>query len=115
QRRMDVAGQRPPIFDTRGARVAYRSSRGVPRLLNTICDRSLLGAYATGRARVTAAIVRRAAREVPGRPPRRQWIVATATSAVLVTVGGTITLLDLPRLPHIEIPLLRGGAATSTP
>ncbi len=115
QHRMEVAGQRQPIFDTRAARVAYRFSRGVPRLLNTICDRSLLGAYATGRTRVTAAIVRRAAREVLGRPPRRRWIVATATAAVLVTVGGTITLLDLPGLPHIEIPLLRGGAANSTP
>src|SRR5204863_77772 len=86
--RMEVAGQRQPIFDTRAARVAYRFSRGVPRLLNTICDRSLLGAYATGRTRVTAAIVRRAAREVLGRPPRRRWIVATATAAVLVTPGG---------------------------
>src|SRR5206468_1049007 len=32
QHRMEVAGQRQPIFDTRAARVAYRFSRGVPRL-----------------------------------------------------------------------------------
>ena len=46
QHRMEVAGQRQPIFATRAIRVAHRRSRGVPRLLNTICDRALLGAYA---------------------------------------------------------------------
>lgn len=116
QHRMEIAGQREPIFDRWATRVVHRFSRGVPRLVNTICDRALLGAYATGQTRVTATIVRRAGREVLGRPPWRQrWLVATATAAVLVTVGGTITLLDLSRLPHIELPLLRGGAANSTP
>jgi len=69
---MEVAGQRQPIFATRAIRVAHRRSRGVPRLLNTICDRALLGAYAIGRTRVTAAIVRKAAKEVLGRPARRR-------------------------------------------
>jgi general secretion pathway protein A len=116
QHRMEVAGQRQPIFATPALRVAHRLSRGVPRLLNTICDRALLGAYATGRTRVTAAIVRRAAREVLGRPARSQrWVVATLVAAVLVIVAGTITLLGWAGLPYIGMQAPRGGASSSTP
>src|SRR5438132_1060569 len=61
QHRMEVAGQRQPIFTRQALRAAHRLSRGIPRLLNTICDRALLGAYATGQTRVKEAVVRRAA------------------------------------------------------
>ena len=65
-------------------RAMYRASRGVPRLINVIADRALLGAYTREQARVDAATVRRAAAEVMGRPagswrrwgvrrPRRRW------------------------------------------
>src|SRR5207244_1274815 len=99
--RMEIAGQRQPIFTKPAVRAAHRLSRGVPRLLNTICDRALLGAYATGQTRVKEAIVRRAAREVLGRRARRRrWMVATATAAALViAAGGTIALLASKGLP----------------
>ena len=116
QHRMEVAGQRQPIFATRAIRVAHRRSRGVPRLLNTICDRALLGAYATGRTRVVAAIVRKAAKEVLGRPARRRrWVAATVIAAMLVAVGGAITLLGSAGLPYIGLRAPRGGGANSTP
>ena len=41
----------------------HEISAGVPRLVNVICDRSLLGAYARNRPQVTWSLVRRAARE----------------------------------------------------
>src|SRR3989449_5997059 len=88
QHRMEIAGQRQPIFTRLALRAAHRLSRGIPRLLNTICDRALLGAYATGQTRVKEAIVRRAAREALGRRARRRWKVATATAALLVVAGG---------------------------
>jgi len=40
-------------------RKVYRLSGGMPRLINIICDRALLGAYALDKQRVGAAIVRR--------------------------------------------------------
>jgi type II secretory pathway predicted ATPase ExeA len=49
--RLRVAGQRRPIFDRRAIRAVHRHARGIPRLINTICDRALLGAYARPRAR----------------------------------------------------------------
>src|SRR2546430_8621567 len=72
QHRMEVAGQRQPVFEAGAVRVAHRLAHGVPRRLNTICDPALLGAYAAGPTRVTAPILRRAALEVLGRPARRR-------------------------------------------
>jgi general secretion pathway protein A len=92
QHRMEVAGQKQPIFTKQAMRAAHRLSRGIPLLLNTICDRALLGAYATGQTRVKEAVVRRAAREVLGARRGRRWVAATA-AAVLVVVGSTIALV----------------------
>ena len=91
--RMEVAGQRQSIFTRQAVRAAHRLSRGIPRLLNTICDRALLGAYATGQTRVKEAIVRRAAREVLGARRNRRWVAATAAAVLLVVVGSTIALM----------------------
>ena len=115
QHRMEVAGQRQPIFTRLAMRTAHRLSGGVPRLLNTICDRALLGAYATGQTRVKDAVVRRAAREVLGRRRGRRWKVATATAALLVVAGG-VALLAWGGLPSLGAwPLARVGTTPSTP
>jgi general secretion pathway protein A len=91
--RMEIAGQRQPIFTKQAVRAAYRLSRGTPRLLNTICDRALLGAYATGQTKVKEAVVRRAAREVLGARRGRRWLTATATAVLLVIAGTMIGLV----------------------
>jgi general secretion pathway protein A len=44
--------------------LAHHYARGVPRRLNQICDRSLLGAFASDRKRVDVSLMHRAAREV---------------------------------------------------
>ena len=93
QHRMEVAGQKQPIFTRQAMRAAHRLSRGIPRLLNTICDRALLGAYATGQTRVKESVVRRAAREVLGPRRSRRWVAAIAAAVLLVLVGGTIGLV----------------------
>ena len=93
QHRMEVAGQRQPIFTKQAMRAAHRLSRGIPRLLNTICDRALLGAYATGQTRVKESVVRRAAKEVLGPRRPRRWVTATTAAALLVVVATTIALV----------------------
>ncbi|NCT85476.1 MAG: AAA family ATPase, partial [Comamonadaceae bacterium] len=63
--RLTVAGLTGALpFDRAGLRLIHRLTRGVPRRINLLCDRALLGAYAGGQAQVTPAIVRRAAAEV---------------------------------------------------
>lgn len=81
QHRLTVAGLTGALpFDRRALRLIHRLTRGVPRRINLLCDRALLGAYAGGQAHVTAAIVRHAAAEVfdtqappPGRKRRRRF------------------------------------------
>ncbi len=96
QHRLLVAGRRDPLFTDSAMRCVYRLSGGVPRLINIICDRALLGAYAEEKQRITSAIVRRACRETRGMIPWRlnpRLVWATAVTALVVlSVGGAILL-----------------------
>ncbi len=67
--RLDVSGARRPLIPSALAGLLYRLSRGIPRLLNVLCDRALLGAYVQGKEEVDRATLKRAAREVFSRPP----------------------------------------------
>ncbi len=65
--RMAVAGLAGPVpFDRRALQRVHALSRGVPRRINLLCDRALLGAYASGTRTVTEPIVQQAAQEVFG-------------------------------------------------
>lgn len=82
-----LAGELP--FDTRALARIHQLCRGVPRRINLLADRALLGGYASGSARVDAGIVDKAAREVFGEPreraaaPRRSWGVVVAALGAL--------------------------------
>ncbi|MGH8371319.1 MAG: AAA family ATPase [Gammaproteobacteria bacterium] len=84
--RLGVAGAVAPIFGTAAMRALQRVTGGIPRLINVICDRALLGAYTRELRQIDARLVRRAAREVLGE--RRQH-----GSRVFVWVGGLAVLL----------------------
>ncbi|BCN37246.1 ATPase AAA [Alicycliphilus denitrificans] len=63
--RLAVAGlQGPPPFQRRALARVHALAGGVPRRINLLCDRALLGAYAAGVREVSDAMVRKAAREV---------------------------------------------------
>jgi general secretion pathway protein A len=63
--RLEVCGlERPLPFDRAALRRVHAASGGVPRRINLLCDRALLGAYASGQGQVTRRIVNRAAAEV---------------------------------------------------
>nr|WP_240905530.1 ExeA family protein [Thiorhodococcus mannitoliphagus] len=66
--RVAVAGVDRPLFSARAIRRIYKFSGGVPRLINILCDRALLGTCVTRGSQVTPAIVSAAAREVRGDP-----------------------------------------------
>ncbi|MEQ8665979.1 MAG: AAA family ATPase [Rhodospirillales bacterium] len=95
--RLDVAGLSEDIFDKEAIALIYRASGGVPRLINSICERCLLGAYANGTKTIDANLAMRSADEVLGKPvqpdrpaPRRRlWLAACAA---MVLVGAFVTL-----------------------
>ncbi len=68
--RMRVAGAQRELFTGPALGLVHRKTGGVPRLINILCERALLGAYATGRHQVTWAVVARAARELAGNRSR---------------------------------------------
>jgi general secretion pathway protein A len=71
--RLAVAGQAGPSpFPAATTGLIHALTQGVPRRINLLCDRALLGAYVENRAQVTRTIVRRAAREVFGAALPRQ-------------------------------------------
>jgi general secretion pathway protein A len=71
--RLKVAGARGEVFTDAAVREVHRAAGGIPRLINSTCDRALLGAYTEDRKQVGLATVRRAAAEVLGRPRKLGW------------------------------------------
>ena len=84
--RLRVAGAAAEIFTTGALREVHRVSGGIPRIVNVVCDRALLGAFTREEHRVTGELVRNAASEVYGRPVLHPWIrwgaLAGATAGI---------------------------------
>ena len=87
--RLSVAGMNGLIpFDREARHRIFELTRGVPRRINLLCDRALLGAYASGRQRVDKAIVDKAASEVFDRRDHERWSPARKVAlAASVTLG----------------------------
>jgi general secretion pathway protein A len=64
--RLQIAGadpERDPIFPPEAVSAVYRYSMGLPRLINTLCENALIGAYARRLPAVTPDIVEDVARD----------------------------------------------------
>jgi general secretion pathway protein A len=61
--RLGVCGGDPDLFKERTIRKIYRFSGGIPRVVNILCDRALLGAYAENAMHVTPGMIKNAAKE----------------------------------------------------
>lgn len=90
--RMKVAGAVAAFFDETASREVHRISGGIPRLINVICDRALLGAYSREQRGVDRALVRLAAREVSGAPSERsrfslRWLAMAGALLLAVAAG----------------------------
>ncbi len=75
--RLTIAnGTRMVTFTPQALKLVHRVSAGIPRLINLLCDRALLGAYSAQTNRVDADIVSAAADGLELRQPepeRRPW------------------------------------------
>jgi general secretion pathway protein A len=73
--RIAVAGgdDRNPLFSRQAIELLIKTTKGVPRLINILCDRALLGAYAENKDHVDLKILRKAAHEIAGGSDRHQW------------------------------------------
>ncbi|MFQ5645146.1 MAG: AAA family ATPase [Thiogranum sp.] len=62
--RLQVCGASATLFTDTAVELIHKLSAGVPRLINVLSDRAMLGAFVEGKRMVDAPIVQRAAREV---------------------------------------------------
>jgi general secretion pathway protein A len=88
--RMRVAGATAEAFTPGALREIHRLSNGIPRVINVVSDRALLGAFTREEHRVGANFIRQAASEVYGRPipaPWLRWVTAGAVVAALALVA----------------------------
>jgi general secretion pathway protein A len=95
--RLRVAAQSDPdIFSSRALSEVHRRARGIPRLVNLLCDRALLAGYAAGERRVGPDLVGVAAREILGARRRllrrRPWLRRTyvAGAALVLLASGAL-------------------------
>lgn len=100
--RLQVCGARDTLFSDSAIEMVHTLSGGVPRLINVLCDRAMLGAFVEGKHRVEPPIVRKAANEVLPeeglKPPPHGWRWLAA-AAVLATLGlGAYLLVYRPSL-----------------
>ena len=68
--RLKISGTADTIFESAALARIHVLSGGVPRRINILCDRALLGAYGQNRKTITPALVRAAAKEVGGELPK---------------------------------------------
>ncbi len=118
--RLSVAGLRGALpFDQPARQRIHQLSRGVPRRINLLCDRSLLGAYAGGTNKVDRRIVEQAAKEVFGRSDPGGVPVSRVRAASLVGLGlvagaalfGVVTLAYNGRFDKLASPARAASAA----
>ncbi len=119
--RLGVAGMTRPVpFERDALRRIHQLSRGIPRRINLLCDRALLGAYSAGQDRIGREVIDKAADEVferglaEPRPERRRgpgrntWLAIGAGGGVLA--GALIATLVVQAMQGADAP---GAGATA--
>lgn len=89
--RLQVAGCQRPVFNDKAVKKLFQLSGGIPRLVNLMADRALLGAYSQQQPLVTDKLVTLAASEIlplsaqvkPASFPRWFWPLVGVCAIVL--------------------------------
>jgi len=56
--RLNVAGRQGDIFSEEAINLIYRSTNGIPRLINTVCDNALLEGYLSKADTIDGSVIR---------------------------------------------------------
>jgi general secretion pathway protein A len=98
EQRLQIAGadSRPdPLFSAQTITAVHRHSKGLPRLINTICDNALMTAYARGLQSVTPEVIEDVAKE---------FRLDMACSPETV-INASLTQLDVQRITNLLLDL----------
>lgn len=118
--RLDVAGTQHRLFPANVIERLYRLSGGVPRVINVLCDRALLGTYVQGKERVDRATLDKAAHEVFGTEAgrARQWPYVAATAMLVTGIAAAVAVAWTSQRANVAAPAIqtapKAAAAAST-
>ncbi len=106
--RLAVAGIRKQIFTDSAIKKLYQFTGGVPRLINVICDRALLGTYTQEQDSVSKSTLSKAAHEVfgdsRGGPLKRsRKPLAWAMMAVVIAGGIALASTYFKKIPDTSV------------
>lgn len=94
EHRLKIVGGSIDVFPEPVQALLFRLSKGVPRLINLICDRALLGCYAQGKQKVDTKTLLLAAREVIGerkyRAGRTGLLSKVSWAAAIIAIVGLV-------------------------
>ena len=117
--RLSVAGMTRAIpFDRKALQRVFEIARGVPRRINLLCDRAMLGAYAHGKHQIDSDMVEKSAREVFGSSessaPDRSLLGTTAGLGFLAAAAlALIALIGFAAYGGYRFFTTPDGAATT--
>jgi general secretion pathway protein A len=88
QHRLDTAGAKGSLFPASTVKRIFQISGGIPRLINLVCDRALLGTYVQNKLQVDVPTVNNAAKEIlgPAQSQSRRWLGIAASALAVVSV-----------------------------
>jgi len=102
--RLSVAGHvRGQLFSKKPLSELYRLTGGIPRLINMICDRALIGAFVQGKDRVDNKTLLTATREVSGKNYHwwfRKGVFPAAAAVVLFFLFAAVSSLYHTQKPQ---------------
>jgi general secretion pathway protein A len=104
QHRLVQAGCEQSLFDRSAIVAIWQGSQGIPRLINSIADRALLGTYATGKKSVNSVIAKQAISEVVATKKKAAKLVSRGAVMSTLVLSALIISLSLspsliPKLP----------------
>ena len=110
--RLSIAGLiRSHLFSNGALKHLFRLTGGIPRLINVICDRALLGAYVQGKNQVDRKTLITASREVSGKENRlwmkKRWMPPVLLAFFIIFLLATLTASFYTRRlqPTLSFPL----------
>ena len=105
EHRLQIALTKPGrLFSKNALKEIYKYASGIPRLINIICDRSLLIAYSRNQKKISGNIVRMAIRELWSRGDlRKRFPLKTrTTAAIMIAAAAVVIVFLLPGIVHRE-------------
>jgi general secretion pathway protein A len=104
QHRLEVSGATRQLFPAALMGSLYRMSRGIPRVINVLCDRALLGAYSQSKDRVDRATLKQAAYEVFHNPAAQRRSLLRPLLAGLLLASTALAAALYQRMEPNTIP-----------